>query len=157
MTAPFILSPGGRFREALDGGIIVPMHLDASRVTEFLTYWQQEGITFALLPLQEKPVATSAEPEEGEGQEPAQPAQPAAPRRRERGAAEKLHASGLLAFPMFWAHLESRLGRSVGNVEEAHEAVKQLYGLASLSELSEEQAAEVRREWLRWKRVQERA
>jgi hypothetical protein len=134
------------------------MHLDATRVTEFLAYWQQEGITFALLPLQEAPVSTATAPEESEGHKTAAPpAQPVAKTRHVRGAAEKLHASGLLAFPMFWAYLEGRVGRTVGSVEEAHEAVKQLYGLASLGELSEKQADEVRREWLRWKRTQEPA
>lgn len=49
----FIVQPGGKFREALDGGLILPMHLDASFATEFLEVWRTEGISFALCPLRE--------------------------------------------------------------------------------------------------------
>lgn len=155
---PFILSPGGRFREALDGGLVVPMHLDATRVTEFLVYWQTEGVSFALLPLQEGARGIGPSAGAGELEPPAPPVipPPDAPRvPRRRGAAERLHASALLSLPLFWRHLASVTGYAVKSVEDAHDAIKRLYGLESLAALTDEQADEVKRAWLRWKRTHE--
>jgi hypothetical protein len=40
-------------------------------------------------------------------------------------------------------------------VADAHATVKRLYGLASLAQLTDEQADEVKRNWLKWNRTHE--
>jgi hypothetical protein len=128
IARPFIMSPGGRFREGLDGGLIVPLHLDASEATRFLRTWALEGVTYAVMPIRERDDEDQKE------------------RPTAKSPAQRLHASGLVRMPAFWEWLE------VDSEDAAHEAVKARYGLEHLRDMTEEQYAEMEREFLAWKR-----
>lgn len=115
-SEPLIVSPGGRYREGLDGGLILPLSLDPSRATEALVYWRMEGISFALVPL--VPGATQ------EAEKP----------HRKLTPANRAHLD-LFTQPGFYAWA----GLPEGDEQAAHEWLKARLGLASLSELTTEQ------------------
>lgn len=134
----FIVSPGGRFREALDGGILAPLSVDPSRATDFLAYWRMEGITFALVPLVPGAASAPREPE---------PSEAPAPKVRHLTPANRAHLD-LFTAPRFyeWAGLEP------GDEKGAHEWLKARWHLSSLSELTGEQLTRTQLALARWAR-----
>ena len=128
----FVFSPGGRSREAMDGGYIFPFHLDAAFITEFYPLWRSDGISFAVVPLTGQPAPDDAAPK---GKTPA----------------NKLHAN-LFPSPDFRAYLASMVGFPVENASDAHTAVRGYFELATLSDLTEAQLAKLTKGFLAWKK-----
>ncbi len=133
MTSPskptFLVSPGGRYREGLDGGLIIPLSLDPSRATEFLAYWRVEGITFALVPL-------VPEAENKESRKP-----------HRMTPANRAHTD-LFRQPGFWEWA----GLPEGDEQAAHEWLKERWHLSSLSELTSEQLLKTQLALARYRR-----
>ena len=132
----FLVQPGGKFREAIDGGLIIPVHLDAAFATEFLEHWRTEGITFALAPLTD---ASNPAASEGGGQVPP-PLH--TQEKRKRSPAEFFHLEDC-----YDTDFQAWCGAT--DADGAHAAIRATLGLDSLSTLTQPQVNAIRLFWRR--------